>query len=318
MSELGAVLETKDLSRWYGEVIGLNGVTFETRENIVGLLGPNGSGKSTLLNLVTGQLRPSSGELKVLGASPWRNRALGGRIGFVPETDTFWEWMTGLDFVARLTRLQGFSRDEAETRATLALTEAQLQQEAWTRPIGTYSRGMRQKTKIAQAIAHDPELLILDEPLTGADPVSRRHLNEVIRARAARGARVVFSSHVLHEVESLTDEVLVLSRGRLVARGRVEGIRKLIDEHPHRIRLEVSDPRGLAREVIDEEGVVSVRVGARQGELLVETHDPEELGVRVPKICLDQGWRLTHLSASDESLQAVFDYLFEGRREVDA
>lgn len=313
-----AILETKDLSRWYGEVIGLNGVTFETRDNIVGLLGPNGSGKSTLLNLLTGQLRPSSGELKVLGVAPWRNRALCGRIGFVPETDTFWEWMTGLDFVTRLTRLHGYSRTEAETRAMLALTEAQLQQEAWTRPLGTYSRGMRQKAKIAQAIAHDPELLVLDEPLTGADPVSRRHLNEVIRARAAKGARVVFSSHVLHEVETLTDEVLVLSRGRLVARGRVEAIRKLIDEHPHRIRVEVSDPRGLAREIIGEGGVVSVRLGGRDGELLVETRDPEAFGARVPQVCIDQGWRLTHLSASDESLQAVFDYLFEGRPEAEA
>lgn len=314
---MSAILQTKDLSRWYGEVIGLNGVSFETHENIVGLLGPNGSGKSTLLNLVTGQLRPSSGELKVLGEGPWRNRALTGRIGFVPETDTFWEWMTGLDFVSRLTRLHGYSREEANTRATLALQEAQLQQEAWTRPLGTYSRGMRQKAKIAQAIAHDPELLILDEPLTGADPVSRRHLNEVIRARAAKGARVVFSSHVLHEVESLTDEVLVLSRGRLVARGRVEGIRKLIDEHPHKIRVTVDDRRGFAREILHDEGVVSVRL-AQEGDVLVETTDPESFGARAPKLCLDKRWRLTHMSATDEGLQAVFDYLFEGRREVDA
>lgn len=312
------VLATRELSRWYGEVIGLNAVTLETRAPIVGLLGPNGSGKSTFLNLMTGQLRPSSGELRVLGRDPWRDQALSARLGFVPEIDTFWEWMTGLDFVTRLTRLHGFSKEEARTRATLALTEAQLPQDAWERPVGGYSRGMRQKTKIAQAIAHDPQLLILDEPLTGADPLSRRHLNEVIRARAAKGVRVVFSSHVLHEVEALTDEVLVLSRGRLVARGRVEGIRRLIDEHPHRVRLEVSEPRVLARELVAEPSVVSVKLGPGDAELVVETNDPDLFGDRIPRLCLDKGLRLTHVSAADASLQAVFDYLFEGRREVDA
>lgn len=313
-----SILETRELSRWYGEVIGLNGVTLDTRGPIVGLLGPNGSGKSTFLNLITGQLRPSSGELRVLGEVPWRNRPLSGRIGFVPEIDTFWEWMSGLDFVTRMTRLHGFSREESRTRAAVALTESQLPQESWTRAIGGYSRGMRQKTKIAQAIAHDPELLVLDEPLTGADPVSRRHLNELVRERAKQGTRVVFSSHVLHEVESLTDEVLVLSRGRLVARGRVEGIRRLIDEHPHRVRIEVSEPRALARDLIAQEGVVSVKLGPGEGELLVETHDPDGFGERLPRLCLDKGLRLTHMSAADASLQAVFDYLFEGRREVDA
>ncbi|HUR67843.1 MAG TPA: ABC transporter ATP-binding protein [Candidatus Thermoplasmatota archaeon] len=312
------VLQARDLSRWYGEVIGLNGVTFETREGLVGLLGPNGSGKSTLLNLVTGQLRPSNGELRVLGETPWHNRALMGRIGFVPEIDTFWEWMTGFDFVARLTRLHGFDRSEAQERARSALTQVQLQADAWQRPLGTYSRGMRQKAKIAQAIAHDPALLVLDEPLTGADPISRKHLNEVIKARAAAGVKVVFSSHILHEVEALTDEVLVLSRGRLVARGRVEAIRRLIDERPHKIRVQVSEPRALARELVDERGVVSIRLGPEPSVLTVETTDPDRFGERVPRLCLDKGLRLTHVSASDASLQAVFDYLFEGRREVDA
>ncbi|HEX2021438.1 MAG TPA: ABC transporter ATP-binding protein [Candidatus Thermoplasmatota archaeon] len=312
------MLSARDLSRWYGEVIGLNAVTFDTRSPIVGLLGPNGSGKSTMLNLVTGQLKPSGGELRVLGETPWGNRPLMARVGFVPEIDTFWEWMTGLDFVTRMARLHGFEPGEAAKRAQGALREAQLQEEAWHRPLGTYSRGMRQKTKIAQAIVHDPQLLVLDEPLTGADPVSRRHLNEVVRARAKAGARVIFSSHILHEVEALTEEVLVLSRGRLVARGRVADIRALIDEHPHRIRMVVSDPRLVAREVLAEKGVVSVKLGPRPDELVVETREPDAFHARVPALCLDKGLRLTHLSASDESLQAVFDYLFEGRREADA
>ena len=314
----GRMLHAEDLSRWYGEVIGLNAVTFDAEHGILGLLGPNGSGKSTMLNLLTGQLKPSGGRVEVLGANPWMNRQLAARIGFVPEIDTFWEWMTGRDFVERMTRLQGYARAEAAERAANALTEARLEQEAWDRTLGTYSRGMRQKTKIAQAIAHDPELLVLDEPLTGADPVSRRHLNEVIRERASRGTSVIFSSHILHEVEALTNDVLVLSRGRMVARGRVEGIRALIDERPHRVRLAVSDPRALAREILHEQGIVSVNFGPQEDDLLVETRDLERFHERVPHICLEQGLRLTHMSASDANLSAVFDYLFEGRREVDA
>lgn len=317
-AEGAPMLLAKDLSRWYGEVIGLNAVTFESRAGIAGLLGPNGSGKSTMLNLITGQLKPSSGGLAVLGQQPWGNRALMSRIGFVPEIDTFWEWMSGRDFVTRLTRLHGFGPAEAAKRAENALQQAQLQREAWDRPVGTYSRGMRQKTKIAQAIAHDPELLVLDEPLTGADPVSRRHLNELIRAKAAQGVRVVFSSHILHEVEALTQDVLVLSRGRLVARGRVDEIRALIDEHPHRIRLAVSDPRALAKEIIHERGVVSVRFGPEKDIVLVETREPDRFHDRVPQLCLEHNLRLTHMSAPDANLQAVFDYLFEGRGSVEA
>lgn len=313
-----ATLRTRDLSRWYGEVIGLNAISLDTDASIVGLLGPNGSGKSTMLNLVTGQLKPSSGDVEVLGERPWGNRALMGRIGFVPEVDTFWEWMTGRDFVTRLTRLQGFSRHQSLSRAEAALKEVQLQQEAWDRPLGTYSRGMRQKAKIAQAIAHDPELLVLDEPLTGADPVSRRHLNEVVKRRAESGCRVLFSSHILHEVEALTEHVLVLSRGRLVARGNVESIRALIDERPHRIRIAVSEPRRLARELLDEPGVVSVRFGPQGDALVVETRAPDGFHDRVPRLCLEHGLRLTHLGTPDASLQAVFDYLFEGRPEADA
>lgn len=312
------MLRAAELSRWYGEVIGLNAVTFETTGGLVGLLGPNGSGKSTMLNLVTGQLRPSSGALRVLGQDPWMNRDIASRIGFVPEIDTFWEWMTGRDFVERMTRLQGFSASEARTRAKSALTHVQLQEEAWERPLGTYSRGMRQKAKFAQALAHDPELLVLDEPLTGADPVSRRHLNEVIRERAKAGAKVIFSSHILHEVEALTEDVLVLSRGRLVARGRVNEIRALMDERPHQVRIAVSEPRVLAKELMEEPGIVSVRFAPDKAGLVVETSDLERFHDRVPRLCLDHKLRLTHMTTPDANLQAVFDYLFDGRREVDA
>jgi len=311
-------IEAQDLSRWYGEVVGLNHVSFETRQGIVGLLGPNGSGKSTMLNLVTGQLRPGGGHVKVLGEDPWGNRHLMSRVGFVPEIDTFWEWMSGRRFVTHLTRLHGFDAVEASERAADALRVVQLQEEAWDRPVSTYSRGMRQKVKIAQAIAHDPEILVLDEPMTGADPVSRRHLNEAIRERAARGVKVFFSSHILHEVEGLTEEVLVLSRGRLVARGRVEEIRALMDEHPNRVRVRVNAPRKLAGALVEVPGVVGVRLGPGPEDLLVETRELDAFHARVTPLCLEQGLRLTHLAAEDADLQSVFDYLFEGRRGAES
>jgi ABC-2 type transport system ATP-binding protein len=307
-------LHAAGLSRWYGEVVGLNDVTFDVDAPLVGILGPNGSGKSTLFHLVTGQLRPSRGKLEVFGVEPWRHPALMSQIGFVPEGDAFWEWMGGLAFVEHLTRLHGHDKAEARKRAEAALRTTQLEESAWDRPLGTYSRGMRQKAKIAQAIAHDPKLLVLDEPLTGADPVSRRHINEVVRAKAKEGVAVLVSSHVLHEVEALTTEVLVLSRGRLVARGDVRSIRALIDEHPHKVRIGVSDPRVLARELVAEPGVVSIAVEPQA--LLVETRDPERLQNALPRLCLDAKLRLTHVAATDESLQAVFDYLFERRREA--
>lgn len=306
-------VRARDLSRWYGEVVGLNDVSFDVDAPVVGVLGPNGSGKSTLFHLATGQLRPSRGSLEVLGETPWRNPRLMARVGFVPESDVFWEWMSARAFVEHLTRLHGFAPRDAARRAVDALRAVRLDEAAWDRPLGTYSRGMRQKAKIAQAIAHDPKLLILDEPLTGADPVSRRHINEVIRQKARDGVAILASSHVLHEVEALTGEVIVLSRGRLVARGDVRAIRALIDEHPHKVRVGVSDPRGLARELVAQPGVVSVALDDEG--LLVETRDPDALHGALPAVCLDRGWRLTHLASTDESLQAVFDYLFERRRE---
>lgn len=305
-------LRAKGLSRWYGEVVGLNDVTFDVEAPVVGLLGPNGSGKSTLFHVATGQLKPSSGSLEVLGEAPWRNPKLMGSIGFVPESDSFWEWMTGRDFVEHLTQLHGHSPADASRLAADALRAARLDEAAWDRPVGTYSRGMRQKAKIAQAIAHSPKLLVLDEPLTGADPLSRRHINELIRQKSREGVAVIVSSHVLHEVEALTDEVLVLSRGRLVARGDIRAIRSLIDEHPHKVRIVVSEPRALAREVVSFAGVVSVAIDDKT--LLVETREPEKLHDALPKLCLAGNMRLTHLEAADEGLQAVFDYLFERRR----
>ena len=213
----GAPIVTADhVSKWYGQVIGLNDVSVSVPAGITGLLGPNGAGKSTFMKLITGQLRPSKGEVKVLGEPIWRNPHLYFQIGFCPEQDAFYERMTGLEWVTALVRLNGLSEKEATEAAVRALTTVDLM-EAANKKIGAYSKGMRQRVKLAQAIVHDPQLLILDEPLSGMDPLARRKTIRMIRDWARAGRSVIFTSHILHEIESMTPNILQINNGRIRA-----------------------------------------------------------------------------------------------------
>src|SRR5436190_6442772 len=230
------IIEFDGVSKWYGNVIGLNKLTLHIPAGVTGLLGPNGAGKSTLLQLATGQLQPSQGTVRVLGQSVWDNPALNRLIGLCPEQDAFYEWMTGHDFVRTCARLSGMGQLEAMAAASRAMEQVGMT-ENMNRAVRGYSKGMRQRTKLAQALVHEPRVLFLDEPLTGTDPVARRDMIEVIRGLAAGGCSVLVSSHVLHEVHALTAQIVMLHRGRLVAEGHVREIRDLIDQHPHRIRL---------------------------------------------------------------------------------
>ena len=196
------MIEAERLSKWYGQVIGLNDVTLTLESGVTALLGPNGAGKTTFLRLMTGQLRPSSGGIRLFGEPVWNNPRVLRRIGFCPEEDAFFEFMTGLEFVTCMARLSGIGGAEATERATRAMEEVGLT-DAMHRSVGGYSKGMRQRTKFAQAIVHDPDILFLDEPMTGADPVARRALRELIAKHADAGKQIVVSSHVLHEVEAL-------------------------------------------------------------------------------------------------------------------
>src|SRR3954454_23860267 len=230
------IIELDGVSKWNGNVIGLNKLTLRLPAGVTGLLGPNGAGKSTLLQLATGQLRSSQGRVRVLGHTVWDNPALNRHIGLCPEQDAFYEWMTGRDFVRTCARLSGLGRRAASVAAERALARVGMT-EHMNRAIRGYSKGMRQRTKLAQSIVPEPRVLFLDEPLSGTDPVARRDLIDVIRGLAAGGASVLVSSHVLHEVHALTPNVVLLHRGRLVAEGHVREIRDLIDKHPHRIVL---------------------------------------------------------------------------------
>src|SRR5438034_1833393 len=224
------------VSKWYGNVIGLNKLTINIPAGVTGLLGPNGAGKSTLLQLATGQLYASQGTVRVLGEQVWNNPSLNRYIGLCPEQDAFYEWMTGWDFVQTCARLSGMSRAAAHN-ATARTIESVGMTKHKDRAIRGYSKGMRQRTKMAQALVHDPDVLFLDEPMTGTDPVARRDLMDIIQRLGSEGKSVVVSSHVLHEVQSLTPNIILLNHGRLVAQGHIRQIRDLIDKHPHQIVL---------------------------------------------------------------------------------
>jgi ABC-2 type transport system ATP-binding protein len=301
------VVEFDGVSKWYGNVIGLNKFSLRIPAGITGLLGPNGAGKSTLLQLATGQLRPSQGQVRVLGHSPWNNPALTRFIGLCPEQDAFYEWMTGFDFVRTCARLTGMGR-KSKAAAEKAIATVGLTANMG-RPIRGYSKGMRQRIKLAQALVHEPRILFLDEPFTGTDPVARRDLLDVIRGLTAAGRSVLVSSHVLHEVETLTHYVVLLHRGRLVAEGNIRQIRDLIDLHPHRIVLVADDYRGLAAKLMRWEDVEGVKVMRRESAVMVETRQPDAFYARLPALSLENGTAVREVFSEDDNLEAVFKYL---------
>jgi ABC-2 type transport system ATP-binding protein len=271
------------------------------------LLGPNGAGKSTFMKLITGQLKPSQGHITVLGEPAWANPALYLRMGFCPEQDAFYERMTGLEWVTALARLHGFTEAIARDAAAWALAALDLTDVAGKR-IGAYSKGMRQRVKLAQALVHDPELLILDEPLSGMDPVGRRRTIRLIREWAKRGKSIVVSSHILHEIESMTTNILLINHGRILAEGNVHQIRDLIDEHPHTVYIRAADPRRVAREFVSRHDVISMRF--ESGALVVETATPDGFYERLTDmVASGECGRIEEITSPDDNLQAVFKYL---------
>ena len=301
------VVTAEHLSKWYGQVSGLNDVTVSVPGGITGLLGPNGAGKSTFMKLITGQLRPSKGAVRVLGEPIWGNPALYSRIGFCPEQDAFYDRMTGLEWVAALVRLNGLSDEESIAAARKALEAVDLL-DAANKKIGAYSKGMRQRVKLAQAIVHDPELLILDEPLSGMDPLMRRRTIRLIRDWARAGRSVIVSSHILHEVEAMTSNILLVNNGRIVAEGNVHQIRDLIDTHPHTVFIRADDPRRVAQTLLSEQDVISLRF--EPGALVIETARPDAFYARVTDMAASgEAGTIDEIASPDDNLQAVFKYL---------
>jgi ABC-2 type transport system ATP-binding protein len=299
------------VSKWYGPVIGVNQVTLELRPGITGLVGTNGAGKSTLLRLAGGQIRPELGSVQVCGHEAF-TAAAKRHIGYCPETDTFYEEMSGRRFVETMARLCGYGRAEARRRTGEVLELVGMAHRADRRLRG-YSKGMRQRVKLAQALLHDPELLLLDEPLSGIDPIGRRESIELFLKLGALGKCLLVSSHELEELEKLTDHVAIMARGRIAAVGTLTQIRDLLDQHPLSIRLACDQNRRLATALLDFEGVVGVEL-EETDTLLVRARNPRRFFQQLNSLVLEEDFDLQHLETLDDSTHAILGYLLGGSR----
>jgi len=301
-------IEVMNLSKWYGQVIGVNNLNFNIGPGVTGFLGPNGAGKTTLIRLMTGQLKPSKGTASIGGEPVWNNYRMIAHVGYCPEMDAFWSYHTGHEFVYSTLRMQGYNHAEAERRAVAAIEQVGMT-EAMHKRIGGFSKGMRQRIKLAQAIAHDPPVLFLDEPLNGMDPVARRHTMALVKAMGNAGKTVVVSSHVLHEVEEMTDNILLVNHGRLLAEGNIYEIRRLIDTHPLQVTIRCNQVKLLTAKLMEHEDVLSVNLDREKHQVTIETNQPEAFHARLPELALEAGVRIESLWSPDENLQAVFEYL---------
>jgi ABC-2 type transport system ATP-binding protein len=305
-----ATIVVENLSKWYGDVVAVSGVTFGVEPGVTALLGPNGAGKSTTLEMMTGLLAPSQGTIRILGRPARGDVDLYQHVGLVPEQETLYPFMTAREFVRLNAVLQKLPDPDAAT--TRALDIVDLLPDA-DRPTRTFSKGMRQRAKVAAALVHDPDVLLMDEPLNGTDPLQRAKLIELMRALGRQGKTLLVSSHVLHEVERFADRILVIARGKLAAAGDYHAIRDKIDEHARAVRLRCSDPRALAAALVAEPAILTLRFEPSTADerpaLVVETGDVRALYRVVPVAAQRAGVHLYEVMALDDSLASVFAYV---------
>ncbi len=303
-STAAAALELDHASRWYGNVVAVNDISFKLGAGIFGLLGPNGAGKSTLLHLMAGLLSPSAGRVLIAGEPAWGRSEMYRHVGLVPEREAVHTYLTGLQFALLNARLQGVADPEAAAAraiATVDLVDAQ------DRAIGTYSKGMRQRAKLAGALVHDPRILLLDEPFNGMDPRQRLHMMALLREMAAAGRTIVFSSHILEEVERLADSILVVEAGRLYAAGDFRSIRRLMTDRPRTFNVHSSDDRRLASALMADPAVFGAELV--DGRIAIRTGDYEAFTRALPRIARANGVSLFEVAPTDDSLESVFSYL---------
>lgn len=298
------------VSRWFGQVIGLNDVTCDIGSGLTALLGMNGAGKSTLMRLITGQLKPTTGSVQIYGMEPFANPAVYRHIGYCPEIDNFYERYSGREFVQFLAQLSGMSKPVAKERTQHVLEFVGMADRA-DRKIAGYSKGMRQRIKLAQAMVHDPDIILLDEPLNGLDPVGRRDFMNALGTLANQGKAIIVSSHILFEVEQMTSSILLLHRGRLLANGDLRAIRALIDKHPHQVRLEVEDPRRAAEILVGLPNIVSLRYDYQDRGVKLEVDQPDSFYEALGNLVLEGKIKIHGLTSPDNNLESVFRYLVE-------
>jgi len=300
------LIEVKTLSKWFGEVVALNNLSLKIGTGVTGLLGPNGAGKSTLFKLMLGLYTPSRGAIEVMGHNPRNNLDCLRKLGYCPESDKFYENMTGFEFVYWLNRQWGMSRKEATHSAEEAIDIVTMT-DRMDDPIDEYSKGMRQRIKIAQALASRPALLMLDEPMGGLDPQGREEMFSLIRRLGDEGRSVIVSSHILYEIERVTDNVVLLFKGSLLAQGRIREIRDLIDRHPHTITIQCGDPRKLSQHFHNSESTMNLDF--EENALIIRTRDPNDCFTKLNQLYIDKSEDIEEISCTDDDLQSVFKYL---------
>ncbi len=298
------------VSKTYGRINALGGVSLGISGGVTGILGMNGAGKSTMFKLMMGKVKPSSGAIRLFGTDPWKNPAPYSRVGFVPEHEKLHDWMTAFDFVTTFARLHGMTRDEAAVEATRVLSFVSLE-EVMHKRIGQFSKGMRQRVKIAHALVNDPELIILDEPLQGCDPLARTTIMNVIKQLGAMGRTVLVSSHILHEIERITEQIVILHRGRVLALGNSHAIREMLDQHPHKIVIDCENPRELAKSFVDLDEVTGITFKSPE-KLQIETKHLGEVHKKLPKIIVNSKQLVTGIDNPDDDLQSILMYLTGG------
>jgi len=296
------------VSKFFGSVVAVSDVSFGIDQGVTALLGPNGAGKSTLFRMLCGLTPPSRGSVDVLGANPRTNRDVRGRVSLVPQQDALFDHLSAGEFLEFAARTHAVSDPDRAARHALELVELT---DVGAKPVGQFSKGMRQRVKVAAALVNDPEVLILDEPLTGLDPVQRRHMIALFHRLGDQGRCVLVSSHVLDEVAKIGSRVLVIAQGRLIASGDYRDLRELMDDRAHRIRIGVSDPRKLATALVERGLVSGLSIDDRN--VMVDTLDVDAFGRQVAALSVDLGVRLTEVAPLDDDLESVFRYLVEGR-----
>ena len=301
-------LQIDHVSRWFGNVVAVNDITMTIGPGVTGLLGPNGAGKSTLINMMGGFLAPSTGTVTLDGQPVWRNEDIYRHIGVVPEREAMYDFLTGREFVELAARLQGLDDRDRAVRRAIEIVDLDADQD---RRLKTYSRGMRQRTRLAATLVHEPELLVLDEPLSGTDPAQRLHLRDVVRGLAAEGRTILVSSHILEEVDELADRIHLMVSGKLAASGDYRAIRQKLDDRPFVVRVDCVDPRRLAAGLVGIEAVESVEITGTVG-LRVRSRDVASLQRSLPVVARELGVRLTRVEPLDDSLESVFEYLATG------
>jgi ABC-2 type transport system ATP-binding protein len=308
-SESDKTIIFDNVSKFYGEILGVNRVTLEIRSGITSLVGPNGAGKTTLMNLMCGLLRPTRGQISVLGVPTDQPELLFRKLGYCSQFDSFPRGLTGREFIVSFLKISGFTQKQADQLAEKSLTRVDLLS-AGDRKIGAYSKGMRQRVRLAQAIAHDPSVLILDEPLNGLDPMVRAETIALFKQLAADGLHLIISSHILHEVDMMSDRVVLLNNGYVVAEGGIQGVREEMDvEHPVQVLIRCDRPSVLASQIFQNSDVVEARVHDDRKGLFVKLRNPDQFYLSLNKVVADGGIEVESIAPVDDDLSAVYEYL---------